>query len=180
MLLSETSNIEIQDTLANVAQTVDLAEGDQRQLNIRDFENASRVVSAQRLRLEHQVTKVRATLTPDILDPEMAIHGRLEKMKESLRIVRRRILDLQQEERQLPNSLKLQQAIADLRNITEETYTTANKLQWEIAEHDATSYSRGAPWLVTNQDQLDNALNKIQGLYESFDQQRLAQSQLYV
>lgn len=66
------------------------------------------------------------------VDQDATLRGALKGLKEDIRDIRRQLSSMA-----LPGlSARIQRAMQRLHQIAEETYASADKLQWEIAEHD--------------------------------------------
>ena len=66
------------------------------------------------------------------VDEDRALRESLKGLKEDIRGIRCQLFSMQGPRL----SARLQRAFANLSRIAEETYTVADKLQWEIDEHD--------------------------------------------
>lgn len=125
-----------------------------RELNI-----ASNRIAMECSRLVKAKAEIALSKSTDLIDSALEIDDELEQLKNSLRRVHRELLHMLGDASK-PSPL-IHDAITSLRKATEDTYTAANQLQWEIAEHDASHAPRGKPVIATNQEELDAALNAI-------------------
>ena len=125
----------------------------------RELHIASTRITAQCANLLEVRTKIAASSDATLIDSALSIENELEQVKESMRDIRRQILRMLESEN--TPSPEIHSAITSLRKAAEETYTAANQLQWEIAEHDASHAPRGKPMIATNEEELDKALNSI-------------------
>lgn len=77
-------------------------------------------------------SRISAGLMTETMDADFALRESLKGLKEDIRDIRCQLAAMHR-----PTlSGRMQRAFARLYRIAEETYASADKLQWEIAEHD--------------------------------------------
>ncbi|MES2901654.1 MAG: hypothetical protein V4723_18145 [Pseudomonadota bacterium] len=77
-------------------------------------------------------TSMREHGADEAIDPDFCLRESLKGLKEDIRDIRRQLATLQAPQL----GARLQRAFARLNKVAEETYASADKLQWEIGEHD--------------------------------------------
>ncbi len=83
-------------------------------------------------RIELLRSRMGAGMLTDAIDSDFSLRDSLKGLKEDIRDIRCQLASMQR-----PTlSARMQRAFARLSKIAEETYAAADKLQWEIAEHD--------------------------------------------
>lgn len=127
----------------------------------REFNLTSNRIATACAKLVEARAKIAASTDADLIDAALSIENELDRLKDSMRGLRREILRILSA-KNMPSPV-IHNAITSLRKAAEDTYTAANQLQWEIAEHDASYVPRGEPMIATNQEELDKALNSIRG-----------------
>jgi hypothetical protein len=120
--------------------------------SINALRQATHQVAAQCRDLDQRRERVseNANFTP--IDADFEIRNSLERARVGIRLMYRLVSRASADKSKIFTAL--QKALDDV-------YTAANQLQWEIGEHDANCYPRGTPILVSNQDELDRALDAI-------------------
>lgn len=113
---------------------------------------ATRQVAAQCRELNERRERVKLSIDFTPIDADFEIRNGLERARIGIRLMHQQLS-------RAPVSKST--IFTSLRRALEAVYTAANELQWEIGEHDASCYSRKPPVLVSNQDELDRALNSI-------------------
>lgn len=88
-------------------------------------------------RMAHNINGLRARLSEgdgdEPVDEDATLRTALKGVKEDIRDIRCQLAGMHS----LPISARIERAILRVGRIAEETYASADKLQWEIAEHDA-------------------------------------------
>lgn len=72
----------------------------------------------------------------DEIDADRSIRAMLRGLKEDIRTVRCEVAALAPRRREGYGALRLGAALAKLHRVAEQTYAAADRLLWEIAEHD--------------------------------------------
>lgn len=83
-------------------------------------------------KIEHLRTHITAGTAGARVDTDGSLRGSLKSLKEDIRNIRCQLVTLQPPEA----SARLQRAFARLSKIAEETYASADQLQWQIEEHE--------------------------------------------
>lgn len=87
--------------------------------------------------MAHNINGLRARLREgdgdEPVDQDATLRSALKGVKEDIRDIRCQLVSMHG----MPLSARIQRAILRVGQIAEETYASADKLQWEIAEHDA-------------------------------------------
>jgi hypothetical protein len=72
----------------------------------------------------------------ELIDADRSIRDMLTGLKEDIRTIRCELAGLQEPGRKGYGAMRLGQALTQLHRIAEETYNAADRLLWEIDEHD--------------------------------------------
>ena len=85
--------------------------------------------------MRERINLLRSRMLDDVgeaIDSDYALRNALKGLKEDIREIRCQLAGMQSPQL----SARLQRAFARLAGIAEQTYASADKLQWEIDEHD--------------------------------------------
>lgn len=128
---------------------------------VSEFDHAASRLAVRCLHINQCIAVIQADTGSELIDPNFRMHDDLELVKQNCRSMRRKILQILGTQTLDQLSPKLHEAAKTLLKVVEETYAAANRLQWEMGERDATNTPRKKPWVVTNQKELDDALDQI-------------------
>ncbi len=97
-------------------------------------------LSARLLQMQARISRfeehIRNGCFDELIDADRSIRTMLSGLKEDLRTIRRELAGLHEMGRKGYGAMRLDQALARLHRAAEETYTAADRLLWEIDEHD--------------------------------------------
>jgi hypothetical protein len=97
-------------------------------------------LSARLLQMQTKISRfeehIRNGCFDELIDADRSIRDMLSSLKEDIRTIRRELAGLQEMGRKGYGAMRLDQALAQLHRIAEETYNAADRLLWEIDEHD--------------------------------------------
>ncbi|MES2152848.1 MAG: hypothetical protein V4508_23985 [Pseudomonadota bacterium] len=94
-------------------------------------------LSRMRNKIDSLGARLQRGMVHEAIDADHSFRDALAGLKEEIRLVRCQLAWLSDAHRHGNMGVRLQRAFDNLHKVAEQTYAAADKLQWDIAEHDS-------------------------------------------